>query len=286
VAGLATSRPTATIRDETARGGTLDLWWAFDAPHLRIVDYTSMRSIDESGLRTSTALATPASPAPQVALPPGRYEAAVWFQTGSTLGGGTGRITVASAQNVTFAEREGPLANPSRVAFELAVPVARVSVNVAGPDVAAAVRQISLAPLSLVPVSDREPRTIRAIDRIVSRPGAYVVYADDGAYPEGETFWTRSTRSARVLVAPAGAARLSLTLSLGPRAGDVRLRVGGQETLVTVPAGEPTRVLFDVGDATLVPVVIQSPTDFRPSDVDPSSTDRRLLGCQVRVSLE
>jgi hypothetical protein len=286
VAGLATSRPTATIRDEVARGGTLDLWWAFDAPRLRIIDYSSMRSTDASELRARTALTAPGSPAPQVALPPGRYEAGVWFQTASTLGGAAGRITVASAQNVLFAERDGPLPNPSRVAFELAVPVARVSVNVAGPDLAAAVRQISLAPLSLVPVSAREQRTIRAIDRIASRPGAYVVYADDGAYPEGETFWTRSTGSARVLVAPAGAARLALTLSLGPRAGDVRLTVGGQETLVTVPAGEPTRVVFDVGAATLVPVVIQSPTDFRPSDVDPSSTDRRLLGCQVRVSLE
>ena len=90
-----------------------------------------------------------------------------------------------------------------------------------------------------------------------------------------------------MLVAPAGAARLIVTLHLGPMSGDVLVSIAGKETRVHVNANDTTVVEAEVApDLRLVPVTIQSPGRFRPSDVDPLATDTRLLGCQVRIALK
>jgi hypothetical protein len=54
-----------------------------------------------------------------------------------------------------------------------------------------------------------------------------------------------------------------------------------------VNANDTTVVDVEVPpDLRLVPVTIQSPGRFRPSEVDPSATDTRRLGCQVRIALQ
>ena len=77
-----------------------------------------------------------------------------------------------------------------------------------------------------------------------------------------------------------------VTLHLGPMSGDVLLSIAGKETRVHVNANDTAVVEADLPrDLRLVPVTIQSPGRFRPSDVDPSATDTRRLGCQVRIAL-
>ncbi|OFW22427.1 MAG: hypothetical protein A3H97_16805 [Acidobacteria bacterium RIFCSPLOWO2_02_FULL_65_29] len=90
-----------------------------------------------------------------------------------------------------------------------------------------------------------------------------------------------------MLVAPGPHARLLLTLHLGPRAGSVTLSAAGREQTAMVEPNGSTEVQLEVPHGLrLVPLTIQSPTSFRPSEVDPSSDDTRLLGCQVRVRVE
>jgi hypothetical protein len=286
VAAVATARPAAAVREDTVRRGALDLLWRYDAPRLRAFDYGTLQRIDAGPLLGRTSLKSASYPLPAVALPPGAYEATVWFAAG-TGAERSGEVVVASAQKVVFGRLQGAIANPARIRFELPVPVARVSVSVSGESLYRAVTQVTLEARAIVPVSAREENTIRTVEPIPGSSSAYLVYANDLAYPEGGIFWTRGTGPARVLVAPGGAARLTLTLSLGPMSGDVRLVVGTSTSTVTVPANEPTRVIFDLPPgARTVPLEVQSPTMFRPSEVDPTSGDRRLLGCQVRVVLE
>jgi len=69
--------------------------------------------------------------------------------------------------------------------------------------------------------------------------------------------------------------------------GNVLLSVAGRDTRIHVNANDTTVVEVDVPQhLRFVPVAIQSPGRFRPSEVDPSATDTRRLGCQVRIGLK
>jgi len=286
IAAVLTASPGAAVREDTARRGAVDLLWRYDAPRLRAFSFETMGGLDAVQLLERASLKSETYPLPAVALPAGAYEATVWFSAG-TGAERAGEILVASAQKVVFGRLEGPLANPARVRFDLPVPVARVSVTVSDETAARAVTLVTLEARAVVPVAAREERGIRPIEPVPGASAAYLIYADGMAFPEGGVFWTRGTNPAHVLVAPAGAARLVLTLSLGPRSGDVTVHVGGQATTAHVPANDATRLLFDLPPGVrTVPVVVTSPTTFRPSEVDPASADGRLLGCQVRVALE
>ena len=127
---------------------------------------------------------------------------------------------------------------------------------------------------------------MRAIEAIAERPGAFIVYTDDDTYPEGGVFWTQGTDAGTVLVDPAGASTLVLTLHVGPAGGVVRVTVDGQDRSVTLSPDQTRQLEIPLAPgARLVPVVIAAPGQFRPSDHEPGSTDRRWLGCQVRVGL-
>jgi hypothetical protein len=149
------------------------------------------------------------------------------------------------------------------------------------------VTRVEIVPTVLVSVNERERRSIRRIEALPDRAGAYVIYVDEHAYPEGSVFWTRGTEEAEVLLAPGPYARARVTLHLGPRQGAVRLSLGGQAQSVTVEANGAAEVQLNLPHGQrLVPLRIQSPASFRPSEVDASSDDTRLLGCQVRIDLE
>jgi hypothetical protein len=195
-------------------------------------------------------------------------------------------VVVSSTPRAIFGRVSGALSNPAVVPFELPVGVGRVTVTVGDETLAASVLRVEIAPRALVARHARNPTPVRAIESIGGSPGRYIVYTDDRAYPEGGVFWTRGTEATTIQVAAGGSRRLRLLLHLGPLGGDVRLEVAGREHVARVAAGDVSVFETDLpADAGLVPVTIQSPTTFRPSDVDPSSNDRRRLGCQIRVEL-
>ncbi|MEQ1728197.1 MAG: hypothetical protein ABL982_07420, partial [Vicinamibacterales bacterium] len=112
-------------------------------------------------------------------------------------------------------------------------------------------------------------------------------YTDGEAYPEMGTFWTRGTAATTVLVVPAGATRMTLTLSTGPMAGTVSVTSGGRTQQVSMPGNQEQVLALDVpAGSRLVPLTIRSSVMFRPGEVNPSITDMRGLGCQVRIALE
>ena len=290
-AGVAARRVAPDAREEVSRRGALELIWRFDGDRLSAFNYGGLHRVNAEDLkrlstvvfhRSPDAAVGPRYATEQFALPAGTYEARVWASGPH----GQGEVLVSAYDRLVFGREEGALANPSVVPFELPVATGRLTVRV--PDTTAlAVARVEVAPVAVVPSSDRDDqRRIRTIEAIANRPGGYLVYVDPFTYPEGGVFWTRDTERATVLVAPAGAARMILTLHLGPMSGEVLLSIAGKETRVHVNANDTTVVEVDVPrDLRFVPVTIQSPGRFRPSDVDPSATDTRRLGCQVRIGL-
>jgi len=78
-----------------------------------------------------------------------------------------------------------------------------------------------------------------------------------------------------------------LTLHVGPQQTSVSLRVAGRAETLSLQPNETRAVRFALpAGAAVVPIAVQASAAFRPSEVDRSSTDRRQLGCQVRVELE
>jgi hypothetical protein len=281
VAGAGTARPETAVREETVRRGALDVIWQWD-PARHAFEYGRNAKVDESRLRELGVVTFSGAQPASVALPAGAYEARIWFAGAAAR---QGEVTVAS-QKAVFARYAGPLHNPTSVPFELPVSLDRVTVNVRDDAVAKQVVSTEIVPRALTPVSARDSRRVRAIEQVDGSAG-YLVYVDQASFPEGGVFWTRGTEAATVLIATAGASRLVLTLHLGPAGGSVRVNVAGQESMVGVHANETERFEAAIPSAMrLVPVTIQAPAQFRPSDVDPKSDDTRRLGCQVRVSLE
>jgi hypothetical protein len=80
---------------------------------------------------------------------------------------------------------------------------------------------------------------------------------------------------------------MTLNLATGPMTGQVVLSVAGATTNLAMTGGDVKVLSFDLPQAQrLVPVTVQSNVMFRPAELDGRSTDRRGLGCQVRVNLE
>jgi hypothetical protein len=282
-AGLGTAAPDAAVREATARLGTLDLLWEWDPLRLRAFAYGPNEPLDTARLRELSVLTWRGAASP-VALPAGRYEARVWF---AGAGAREGEIRVKSAQNAVFGQVTGTLQNPTAVPFALPSDSPSVLVAIGDKGVAERVANVEVLPLDIAPVSQRDTFTVRAVDSVTDWSTGYIVYVDSTTFPEGGVFWTRGTDLATVYVAPGGARRLVLTMFLGPLSGDVRVIVAGKSSQVRVEAGQVAHFETDLPQpARLVPVQIQAPGQFRPSEIDAKSDDGRRLGCQVRVTLE
>jgi hypothetical protein len=279
-------------RRATVLRGRVDLMQAYDGSALKAFDYGRRTWMREPQLLAATALALsraagelssdPARFAGPFDLPAGRFAARIVFDKVAARDPATA-VAVLIGNGAVLA-RVGA-ASADRIEFD--VPI-EASVRLTASDAALASmpQSVEIVAESIVPRAARPRIEPRAIEGIDDRPGALIIYADDDTYPEGGVFWTRETRTAKVFVASGGAATLVTTLHVGPTAGRVRLIVDGEDRSVDMAADQTMRV--DVPLSTtkrLVPVVVESPGRFRPSDHDPHSTDRRWLGCQVRLEL-
>ncbi|HEY6214035.1 MAG TPA: hypothetical protein VIW45_17195, partial [Vicinamibacterales bacterium] len=279
-----TARTPPDVRDETAARGAMDLLWQYDPTMLRGFAYDALRKADPPRLLQLATVKTRAQTdsAGPFSLPAGAYQARVWL-TGSLAADAD--VLVSSPHDAVFGRADVAAQNPVVVPFELPVDVP--AVLVAARRTGASIAQVEIAPIALVPASARVPTRVRAIESVDGRRGGYIVYADDNAYPERGVFWTRASAGADTLVVPGDYRRIVLTLSLGPLSGRVRLIVDGADKSEDVSANASVRVAFDVpSGARAVPITVQSPGWFRPSESDPSSSDTRRLGCQVRIDLE
>lgn len=294
---VVSARPAPLVREDTARRGAIDVMTRFDGDRFRTMDYQRLRRVTPDRMRELTTVSlTPLNPLPNrvgergqviapLTMPPGRYEARVWFNSSAAR---LGEVQIEVLNQAVFARVEGELRNPTTVAFELPVSVRRMMVRVRDMTMAQAVTRVDLVPVAVVPPPVREAEPVRTVESIPSRDGAFIAYVDEHAYPERGTFWTRGTAATRVLIAPGGASRLVLTLSTGPLDGVATVQfAGGPPQQVAIGAGTTRTVSFAVPEALrLAPLTIGASTMFRPGEVNPASNDMRGLGCQVGVALE
>jgi hypothetical protein len=218
-----------------------------------------------------------------VSLPAGSYQARIWFSEGVAQ---DGDITVSSSDRAVYARVSNSVQNPVSVPFQLPFGVRRLTV-MATRSAARHALKAELEPQAVVPPGDREPALPRLIEAIPEHPGAYIGYTNEHAYPEGGVFWTRGTGQADVVVAPGGARRLNITLFSGPAGADCTVILSGESQTVKTTPGQTSSISFAVPEGRrFLPMSIKASAFFRPSDTDPASTDRRGLGCQVRIGLE
>lgn len=288
----ATTRPSAAVRAETARRGAVVALTNFDGSRYRTVDYQRLSRATPERWQELTTIAVPFSTdqrtdavtSTSVTLPPGRYEARVWFDGGRTR---QGSIQVEGQDQVAYAKSTGPLANPTTIGFTLEFEVRRLSVRVEEAGDQSTTSRIEIVPISVTPPARRPPYFIRAVEAVRDWPNGYIAYTDEDVYPEHGMFWTRGTVGTTVLIVPGGASRLTLHLSTGPMRGAVTVEAMGQTREIEMTPGQGSTVSFDVPPGTgLLPLRIRSSTMFRPGEVDPAIRDMRGLGCQVLVVLE
>jgi hypothetical protein len=294
VVGSVLSSPVqASVRADAVLRGRTEIMMAYEPERLRGFDYGTMSRLDAAGLLKAGVLTLQRSPdevpdpqgrvAGPLGLPPGRYQARVWFASQLPP---SGDLLITLRRGNVLARTGGALTNPATLTFDMP---ARIAFWLAAsqPSAARAVQQVEISPISIVPKSRRAGGLARAVEAVDGHADGYIVYVNDETYPEGGVFWTRAGNRADVLVAPAGSSQIVLTLHVGPiAAGTVRLEVAGQSLDTPMAPDETRDVAIPVPpNMSLVPISIQAPGWFRPASVDPRSTDTRALGCQVRVSL-
>ncbi len=290
---LTTGSVSAEARADSATRGRFALMQAFDPSRLRGFDYTGGSRLSPAQWLEQSAVAIdldPSRPAdgyvgPPLALAAGRYDVKVWFRGTRTLNGDL-LVTFDRAQ--ILKRLSGPLANPTTFTIDLPVAVPLVWIQVTDHSSAQQAVRLEVNPANIIPASERPAGDVHAVDAVPGREDAYLVYTDEGTFPEGGVFWTNGTRRGQVLVVPAHGQQVLLTLHLGPVGGTVRVTVGREarrEDVVIEPGGTRTIAIPVRDGMSFVPVTIQSPASFRPADVDPSSSDMRDLGCQVRVEV-
>ncbi|MDR1989589.1 MAG: hypothetical protein LBQ09_05090, partial [Acidobacteriaceae bacterium] len=143
------ARPSIRVREETARRGDIDVLTRFDGTRFRTLDYSRWSRVTPDRLSALTTLEESPSEdhdeyvAGPYTLPPGRYDAQVWF-TGS--GSREGNVTVRALSQAVFGEARGALTNPMTVPFTLPVTIGRVMVSVTDAHTASAVSRVVIVP--------------------------------------------------------------------------------------------------------------------------------------------
>jgi hypothetical protein len=119
-----------------------------------------------------------------------------------------------------------------------------------------------------------------------ARYGAARVFTfDEQVYLEPTGFWTRAEGTASVVIdseAPAGGA--TLLIRAGAVATTIDLSVGSWSRVLSLTAGQQETVTLPLQDGVRTwPVTIRSGAGFRPSAIEPASTDVRHLAAWVAI---
>jgi hypothetical protein len=292
VGGLVTNGSRSSTRVAVVTRGQLSLLDAYEGDRLWAFAYEKYRHLSHDEVLSASALslrpdndslssADPQRLAGPFSLPPGRYEARLWFEGDRPR---HGEAFAAVTSEVRLAEAPDPITNPVRLTFDVPLRTP-VSVGVSSPELAHEVKRVELAPTSIVPRRERTDFAAQSVEPVEGGKG-YLVYADEYTFPEHCVYWTRDTDRGVVYVVPSGASTLTLILHVGPNGGPVEIRVGDRHLDVNLGRDETREMTIPIPRHTpLIRVAVRASRSFRPSEVDPKSDDRRALGCQVRPKL-
>jgi hypothetical protein len=111
---------------------------------------------------------------------------------------------------------------------------------------------------------------------------------DLNTFVEPETNWVQGAHVSELLVSLADAATMRVRVRNGGADNRIVVTVGEQTQTLMLAAWETSEVVVPVvaGGPALIPVSIAPDGGFVPAEVEPGSTDRRLLGCTVTVELD
>lgn len=141
--------------------------------------------------------------------------------------------------------------------------------------------QLLLQPTQTGPVIEGSPRAGRA-----RRYGATMVFfLDDNAFPEPEAFWTRGASSTEVVLQPdRDTGRAHLFVRNGALQNGMQIESGDWKEERRLAPGEERELAVPL-DARrgATKVRLSSESGFRPSAVDPKSTDDRYLGIWIQI---
>jgi hypothetical protein len=160
------------------------------------------------------------------------------------------------------------------------LPVGVAGVRVVGPAAARpATRSVWFQPIDrgrlFRPASSRRAASARAYRRVV-------VYAVRGVYLEPGGMWTAGGETAELVVqAGRGTRAGAFALSGGPMATRVRIESEAFVFDADVNPGDAQNLSIPLSADGTALVTIRAGTGFRPSEIDPSSADRRLLGVRL-----
>jgi hypothetical protein len=148
-------------------------------------------------------------------------------------------------------------------------------------DLERAIQRITIVPTAVV---DRGLRP--ALPQVLSASryrSAAVFFHDEQLYPEPAGFWTMGRRRMAVTIAPAGEAPATLRIHCGVKANRVTLRSHGWSQALDLVPDRPQEVTLPAATRGIVALEIETADGFVPSEIDPSSRDRRFLGAWIEV---
>jgi hypothetical protein len=165
--------------------------------------------------------------------------------------------------------------------FELPVNIWALSVE--GDREAATTGGFELVPKRIVSGS---ARLSNADARRVARYGpAFVFFFDAHAYPEQPGIWIRGDAASTIAVMPAERGTpVQLVVRNAPVKNTVTIEVNGQRQVLELQPGEQRVVPVQLpGEQLAALLEFRTETGFRPSEVEPGSTDNRFLGAWIEV---
>jgi hypothetical protein len=215
-------------------------------------------------------------------VPAGRYALTV---TGDGWGGGILPVVIGRHRDGEIARVETPAAGSGPVVRMIDLPVDVHSVvlheapTASGEAGRGAVRHVTLEPRARLGPGERAApgRAVRA--RTYGMTTTY--FMDEAAYVERDAFWAAGGAPADVVFVPVdGSRHVRVEVRNAPVANRLHLSSGGWSRTLELAPGE-TRIVDVpvVAGAALVRVLAEA--GFRPSEVEPGSTDRRFLGCRL-----
>jgi len=208
-----------------------------------------------------------------VDMPPGRYRLVV-----------TSGLNVSGTVTIALGRPDRTLMScmlveqaPGPTACVMALPAGASALWITG-DAALARTAEQLAVISIEP-GDPESCGLRA-QRAVSGASGTLFVLSGRVWAEGAGLWTAGGGEVAIVADPSQPG-VSLRIRQGGAAGMVSLRSGPWNDGRRLGAGEIWEVDVPRRSTGAVAFTVATTAGFRPSDVDPSSSDSRLLGAWV-----
>jgi hypothetical protein len=237
-----------------------------------------------SKLTISTPTRRPAPPARTLFVTPGIVPAGLYELRlkSPSAASGTARLVIGRMARPLHTWNLPADFQDGSAQFELPVDVG--SIVVEGDDEAARTRiGLELHPKRVLWGSDR---LADGYARRAERYGPALAYFfDDGAFPEERGFWIRGGAGSRIAVMPAAiGAPVQLFVRNAPVRNRVTIAIDGQEEILELQAGEERTIAMPLAaDRSAALIRFQTGAGFRPSLVEPGSTDTRFLGVWIEL---